>query len=377
MKRADRDTSALERRGPWALRAFRAQAAISWVTGASTVVLGLAVCWVASYAVGGAGKVPPHWFYIPIMFAAARFGPVGAAATAVAGGLIAGPLLPLDVAQSTHQSLSDWGGRTIFFLFNGLVMSFVITGLRTALAHELEIAHAKRDLAFKEEAARALREARDEAERANHAKSEFLSRMSHELRTPLNAILGFAQLLGMDELEPEQRDNLDQIHRAGEHLLALINEVLDIARIEEGRLTLSVEPVSVGEVLDEAVELVGPLSRNHGIQITTQPRERDWHVMADRQRLKQVFLNLLANAVKYNRAGGTVTILCEKVAEERVRISVNDTGPGVAPEHMERLFTPFDRLGADATGIEGTGIGLALSKRLVELMGGLLLSGTG
>jgi PAS domain S-box-containing protein len=215
--------------------------------------------------------------------------------------------------------------------------------------------------------------AREDAERANKAKSEFLSRMSHELRTPLNAVLGFGQLLEMDGLDPEQLESVHQILKGGRHLLDLINEVLDISRIETGRIALSPEPVQVKEALSSAVELVRPIARERGIRIKTEdPDAGDRYVVADRQRLRQVLLNLLSNAVKYNREGGGVTIRTAEIQGDGLRVSVSDEGAGIAMEKMDRLFTPFDRLDAEATGVEGTGLGLALSKRLVEAMGGIM-----
>ena len=227
------------------------------------------------------------------------------------------------------------------------------------------------EITERKQAETALREAKAEAERANHAKSEFLSRMSHELRTPMNAILGFAQLLQMDNLAPGQHGAVEQILKGGRHLLVLINEVLDITRIEAGRIDLSLEPVPVAQVLKEAADLIRPLADQRGVRIrVTENCER--HVQADRQRLKQVFLNLLSNAVKYNREGGSVTTTCEEVAEQFLRIGITDTGLGILPQDIEKLFTPFERLNATQTTIEGTGLGLALSKRLIEAMGGLL-----
>ena len=214
-----------------------------------------------------------------------------------------------------------------------------------------------------------VRTARGEAERANLAKSEFLSRMSHELRTPLNAILGFAQLLEMNALGPGQQESVDHILKGGRHLLELINDVLDISRIESGRMALSLEPVSLKEIMDETVGLMRPLAADRKIKIASAPEAR-WHVMADRNRLRQVVLNLLSNAVKYNREGGLVAVSCESTADGRVRINIRDTGPGIPQEKMARLFVPFDRLGAGHSATEGTGIGLALSKGLVQLMGG-------
>ncbi|MGO9874870.1 MAG: hybrid sensor histidine kinase/response regulator [Acidimicrobiia bacterium] len=216
-----------------------------------------------------------------------------------------------------------------------------------------------------------LETARASAEAANQAKSEFLSRMSHELRTPLNAVLGFAQVLELGELTDAQQQSVVQITKGGQHLLELINDVLDISRIETGNLALSEEPVLVEDVVSDALELIEPLAAQRGIRCSSVASENSSvYVLADRQRLKQIVLNLLGNAVKYNRPDGTVTISYEHCGADRLRINVADTGPGIPADQRLRLFEPFERLGADQTNVEGAGIGLALSRRLAEAMNG-------
>ena len=227
------------------------------------------------------------------------------------------------------------------------------------------------DITERKRAEQAMSIARREAERANRAKSEFVSRMSHDLRTPLNAVLGFAQLLDMENLTSDQRESVTQILEAGRHLLDLMNEVLDISRIESGNLSLSLEPVSVPEVVEQIVKLMRPLGAMKRVDVQADPStEADRYVKADRLRLNQILLNLMSNAVKYNREGGHVTLSCEDREGGRVRLSVTDTGAGIRPEKLALLFTPFERLGAEKTGIEGTGLGLALSRGLAEAMGG-------
>ncbi|MCC4588223.1 CHASE3 domain-containing protein [Xanthomonas melonis] len=211
--------------------------------------------------------------------------------------------------------------------------------------------------------------ARREAETANHAKTEFLSRSSHELRTPLNAILGYAQVLEMDLPEPGPRRHLQHILGAGRHLLGLITELLDIARIEADQLDLSPEPVPVDAAVHEALGLIAPDADKHGIRLQPAAIEGAWTVRADAQRLRQILLNLLSNAVKFNRPGGQVQVSAQADGGQ-VRITVADQGQGLTPPQIERLFTPFERLGAERSAVEGTGLGLALSKKLIEAMGG-------
>jgi PAS domain S-box-containing protein len=228
-----------------------------------------------------------------------------------------------------------------------------------------------RDVTAHREADEALRAARETAEAASRAKSEFLSRMSHELRTPLNAILGFGQLLEIEDLSPDNAESVQHILKGGRHLLDLINEVLDMAGIEAGRLRLSSESVSVSEVASEVLDLLRPLAGQREITLSVgSVQSCESFVQADRQRLKQVLLNLISNAIKYNHIGGSVTVETKTVDGGRMRIFVRDTGDGIPADRIERLFTPFDRLGAEQTGIEGTGLGLALSKSIAEAMDG-------
>jgi len=218
-----------------------------------------------------------------------------------------------------------------------------------------------------------LTEARDEALRATQAKNAFLSSTSHELRTPLNSVLGFTQLLQLSDLSPEDRDGVDRILTAGRHLLALINELVDIARIESGDFSLSVEPVSVLPLIREACQLMEPLAAQRGITIRHEQEDPGLAVRADRQRLSQVLVNLISNAVKYNREGGTITVSCQVTAGAgQVSITVADTGPGISAGDLERVFVPFERLGAEQTAIEGTGIGLPLARAFAEAMSGKL-----
>ena len=246
--------------------------------------------------------------------------------------------------------------------------SIDITAAKTT---EEELRHLTVDLEQRVmERTRDVEIARTEAERANAAKSDFLSRMSHELRTPLNAMLGFARLLELDGLGPEQSDSVQQILKAGRHLLELVEELLDVSKIEAGALDLLLEPVEVAGVLQEAIRLMRPLAANHGIDLRTAHEESpDLWVLADRQRLLQILLNLFSNAIQYSGRGGSVEAVYTAVEKDRVRFDVCDTGCGIAEKDLERLFVPFERL-ESASDVAGTGLGLSLAKSLVEAMGG-------
>lgn len=215
-----------------------------------------------------------------------------------------------------------------------------------------------------------LRSAVENARQASAAKSEFLARMSHELRTPLNAVLGFAQLLEMDELTADQAENVAHISRGGRLLLSIINEVLDLARIEAGKIGLSIEPLQTRTLIEDTTALMEPAAVAGKVRLLLETLDESC-VLADRQRLRQVLMNLVSNAIKYNRPGGYVR-LSVGTEGERVRFRVKDTGMGISPDRMPNLFQPFERLGADHSGVEGTGLGLAVSKNLVSAMGGVI-----
>ncbi len=234
-----------------------------------------------------------------------------------------------------------------------------------------QIYAAARDITERGENRRRLEAAVRTATEANEAKSEFLSRMSHELRTPLNSILGFTQLLELSDLAPEDREAVMHIHEGGNHLLRLVNEVLEISVIETGHMKISLEPVLAAAVLEEALALIEPLAAEAEVELSGTA-EPGLVVLADRQRLTQVLINLINNGVKYNRPGGTVTVTCELTGPARAQFVVSDDGPGMDAKQISAVFTPFERLGAERGRVEGTGLGLPLAKRLVELMGGTL-----
>jgi PAS domain S-box-containing protein len=265
-------------------------------------------------------------------------------------------------------------GKTTVVSYNATTFYDRDRKLQGVFAAARDVTEPKRlDQALKEQNIE-LKRARAAAEKANLAKSEFLSSMSHELRSPLNAILGFAQLISSDSPPPtpSQTASIDQILHAGWYLLELINEILDLAQIESGRLALSSEPTSLAEVMLECQAMIEPQGQKRGIKMTFPRFDLPCFVNADRTRLKQVLINLLSNALKYNQPNGTVVVDVDvsRNTPERTRISVRDTGAGLPPDMLMQLFQPFNRLGQERSAEEGTGIGLVMSKRLVELMGG-------
>ena len=256
---------------------------------------------------------------------------------------------------------------------DGLIIGYLLIGTDNTARKQVEAEQKKLDRAL-QESNTALQAAKSAAEKANLAKSDFLSSMSHELRSPLNAILGFAQLMetGTPLPTPPQAESIAQILQAGWYLLALINEILDLSLIESGRLSLSQESMSLTEVLADCQAMSEPQALAHQVQLRFPAGTDPVYVKADRTRVKQVLINLLSNAIKYNRLGGKVDVTCQDVSAGRVRISFRDTGLGLSAEQLGQLFQPFNRLGQEASAKEGTGIGLVVSKRLVELMGGAI-----
>ena len=251
------------------------------------------------------------------------------------------------------------------------IIGYLLIGTDNTARKLVEEERVRLDQALQDQNAE-LEQAKLVAEKANLAKSEFLSSMSHELRSPLNAILGFAQLMESDSPPPtpSQTASIEQILQGGWYLLKLINEILDLSVIESGRMSMSPEPVSLIEIMLECQTMIEPQAQKRNIQLTFAPFENSWFVHADRTRVKQVLINLLSNAIKYNRERGTVVVDCTAKTPGRIRISITDTGAGLSPENLAQLFQPFNRLGQENSTEEGTGIGLVLSKRLVELMEG-------
>nr|WP_289072601.1 ATP-binding protein [uncultured Halomonas sp.] len=282
-----------------------------------------------------------------------------------------------------HPRIDNYLGAPIFS-GDKLIGMFAIANSQQTLSHSLLhwlqpftdtcalLINLYRQLAEREQATMDLAAARDQAEQANRAKSEFLSSMSHELRTPLNAIIGFAQLLGKGRREPlsdKQKRQVGQIQKSGQHLLSLINEVLDLAKIESGHMALSIEPIAIESVIEDACSTLEANIEAAGLVLQREPLPAPWWVAADYTRTKQVLLNLLSNAIKYNRPQGSIRIAVDQRGND-VCVRVTDAGHGIAPERQHELFEPFNRLDAEHGTIEGTGIGLAITRELVERMQG-------
>lgn len=247
---------------------------------------------------------------------------------------------------------------------SGGLIGFLFIGTDNSVRKQAEIALTQKHLE--------LENARAAAEKANLAKSTFLSNMSHELRTPLNAVLGFAQLMETATPLPSaaQKLSIEQILKGGWYLLRLINEILDLSLIESGKLIMATETIDLSDTLRDCQLMIMPQAEARNITVHFPDDVKNFHVNADRTRIKQVMINLLSNAIKYNRQDGSATITCEITSERWMRISISDTGLGLPPELVEQLFQPFNRLGQEASNIEGSGVGLVVTKQLVELMGG-------
>jgi len=272
-----------------------------------------------------------------------------------------GSRLPAVVSVTALQDVAD------------AIIGYLLIGTDNRARQQVEAERNRLDAVLRDSHLE-LQKAKEAAEEASLAKSDFLSSMSHELRTPLNAILGFAQLMetGAPPPTPGQKDSIEQILQAGWYLLTLINEVLDLALIESGKVSLSPEPMSLAELLSDCQAMIEPQAQLNSIHVHFPALAGPWLVKADRTRVKQVIVNLLSNAIKYNRVGGQVDLRCSAIAQGRVRITVQDTGEGLSADKLAQLFQPFNRLGQEAGVQEGTGIGLVVSKRLVELMGGTI-----
>ena len=288
----------------------------------------------------------------------------------------AGIKLALTKKQITNYELVAHArsGKLTAVSFNATTFYDRDRKLQGVFAAARDITESKRlELALQEKN-QELESARLVADKANLAKSEFLSSMSHELRSPLNAILGFAQLMESDPVpqSPAQKDWAAQILKAGWHLLQLINEILDLAKVESGQMTISQEPVSLAEVLLECRTMIEPQAQEHSIQLSFPTFSSPVFVRADRTRLKQVLINLLSNAIKYNSEPGMIDVKCSEESNGSVRTSIMDSGIGLSPEQLQELFVPFNRLGQDEGSEQGTGIGLVVAKRLVELMEGVI-----
>jgi len=283
--------------------------------------------------------------------------------------------VPRDEVLNHLRTFGRWEGELVQYTKAGRRID---VSARWALQKDAErksevVLEINRDVTADKRVAEDLRIARDVAEQASRAKSEYLSRMSHELRTPLTAMLGYSDLLEIRSPRGDQTQAIAAIQKAGGHLLSLVNDVLDIARIESGREMMALDAVSVSDLVDECVRLIAPAAMERRIRVATDftQAEAD-HVVADRQRATQALLNLLSNAVKYSGGGARVDVIVSREGDDCIRIAVSDTGPGIPAELRDRLFQPFERLGAERTTIPGTGLGLALTRKLVEAMHGEL-----
>ncbi len=284
--------------------------------------------------------------------------------------------LVLSKKKVTNYELTAraWDGKETVVSFNATTFYDRDRKLQGVFAAARDVTESKRLAEVLKEKNAELENARSVAEKANLAKSEFLSSMSHELRSPLNAILGFAQLMESDSTPPtpSQKESIEQILRAGWHLLKLINEILDLAKVEARLVPLSREPVSLSEIMLESQTMIEPQAEQRGIRMVFPVFDTPYFVLADRTRVKQVIINLLSNAIKYNIRQGKVEVKCVESTPGRIRVSIRDTGEGLSAEKIAQLFQAFNRLGQESGGEEGTGIGLVVAKRLVELMGGTI-----
>ena len=314
------------------------------------------------------GKISPSDIHDPLELAAHAEALSAELATAIAPGFEA---LAFKASRGIEDVYESTFIRKDSSQFSAIVS---ITALRDDYNEVIGYLLIGADNSVRKQAEIELQSAMAIAEKASLAKSDFLSSMSHELRTPLSAVLGFAQLMesGTPPPSESQQRSIRQILNAGWYLLDLINEVLDLALIESGKLSLSMEPVALAEVMQECRNMIEPQASKHGIHVSFPILPASLFVKVDRTRLKQAIINLLSNAIKYNRVGGTVDVSCGVTAPGRIRICVQDSGEGLCPEKIAQLFQPFNRLGQETAGKEGTGIGLVTAKRLIELMGGTI-----
>ena len=281
-----------------------------------------------------------------------------------------GKVLPESFFRSISQAFEQQKPLEVEHQIANQFYAFVISKVKNK---DYANVYAQR-ITEKKKAEKDLLLAKDEAEKASHAKSDFLAKMSHELRTPMNAVLGFSQILKMDpenSLTPVQQEQLDHILTAGNHLLELISEVLDLAKVESGNMPLNLEAVDVVTLIQEMKDILQPIADEHGIRLSiVLDSSINLIAWADQLRLRQVLFNLVSNAIKYNRKEGSVTVSCKPLNRESIQIDVIDTGIGISDEDQKKLFEVFDRLGKEHSGVAGTGIGLTLTKELIELMGG-------